>query len=591
MQSWIWGAGFGFFALCCAICAWQAHRFATPQQQTQPLEESLSPTTQASYAPLPRWLWFVLPMLGSAMLLATTNLVTQEVAPIPLLWVLPLCAYLLSFILTFDSRNWYRRPVMHPLFAITTLVAVVVLFPGTGMSVLPQILVFLAALFSACLVCHGELALLKPEVQRLTSFYLALSAGGACGGIFVGIIAPLIFPAIWEYHIALWMVALLLGIILFLDKKSWLHAPKPDLLVPVGLVGLLFLLPKCLARVGMMTIPVQFAAPYSVGIIVLLSICAWLAFTGGPNWLRHRKFRFYELTISASILLLTAALYIELTSQRGRVLYRERNFYGALSVRENWDTQMLNRTVELMHGRITHGLQFERTRKLPTSYYDKQSGVGLALTTIPQRAAGPLRVGVIGLGVGTVTAYAQAGDVYRFYEINPAVVRLAQGQNGYFTFLRDSPGRVEIAPGDARLSLEAEALGHDFRNFDVLIVDAFNGDSIPIHLLTREAMALYLSHMRGPESIIAIHISNRAVDLGRVVARFARSYQLQATLVSTDVDNGLVLPSDWILLSRGSSLNVPEIARAGHSMRRANQNRNMAMWTDDYSNLVSLLVR
>ena len=168
------------------------------------------------------------------MLLATTNLLTQDVAPIPLLWVLPLCVYLLSFVFTFSRSNWYFRGLFHPLFAITALIAVIALFRGTGMNVFKQIGVFLAMLFTACVICHGELARIKPEARYLTAFYLTLSAGGACGGIFVGIIAPLVFPAIWEYHIGLWAIAVLLVLILFLDKDSWLHEPRPDPWVPMA---------------------------------------------------------------------------------------------------------------------------------------------------------------------------------------------------------------------------------------------------------------------------------------------------------------------------------------------------------------------
>lgn len=586
-QSRIWGAGFAFFALCCVGCARNAHRSRQSSLDGLPAAPVPSPENATPTPPLRRWLWFALAALGSVMLLATTNLLTQDVAPIPLLWVLPLSVYLVSFVFTFHRSNWYRRGLFHPLFAITALMAVISLFRGTEMDVFKQIGVFLAMLFAACMVCHGELARIKPKARYLTVFYLTLSAGGAFGGIFVGLIAPLIFPAIWEYHLGLWTIAALLILILFLDKDSWLHNPKPDPWIPIALFAIISLVPKYLARIGMITIPKQIVSAYNMGVIAVVLIAIWIAFGGGARWAR-RSFRWYEVTLGASFLLLSAALFAHLTAQKGRLLYRARNFYGAISVRQHWDSNMLNSDLTLMHGRITHGAQLEQHRKVPTTYYDEKSGAGLALTTNPRHAAGGMRVGAIGLGVGTLAAYSRAGDVYRFYEINPAVIRLAQGAAGYFTFLKDSPAQIEIASGDARLSLEAEAARQDFQNFDVLIVDAFNGDSIPLHLLTREAMKLYLSHLRGRDSTIAVHISNLAVNLAPAIASLAQLYPMNGVRITTNFDNGIIVPSDWILLTRGNSLDVPEIQRLGKPLLWPEGNRGTA-WADDYSSVISLL--
>ncbi len=593
LQSRIWGAGFAFFVLCCAICAWNTHRSSQVSKEGLRIAPELSTESATPAGPPRRWLWFVLPGLGSVMLLATTNLLTQDVAPIPLLWVLPLCVYLLSFVFTFHRKSWYSRGLFHPLFAITALMAVIALFRGTDMDVFQQIGVFLALLFVTCMVCHGELARIKPEAGYLTAFYLTLSAGGAFGGIFVGIIAPLIFPAIWEYQIGLWAVAVLLALILLLDKDSWLHDPKPDLRIPMAVFATICLVPRYLARIGMIAIPPRIASAYNVGLIFVVLISIWVALGGGGQRVRQ-AFRWYEMTIGASVLLLSAALYMDLTAQSGgRLLYRERNFYGALAVHRYWDDDMFMSYVVLMHGRITHGVQLERDqRRVPTAYLDEKSGAGLALTTSLQRASGGMRVGVIGLGIGTLAAYSRADDVYRFYEINPAVVRLARGAAGYFTFLKDSPGRVEIVLGDARLSLEAEAARNEFQNFDVLFVDAFSGDSVPIHLLTREAMRVYLSHLRGPDSIIAVQISNLAVDFGPVLANLAKFYDMNAVRITAGVGGGPMQPSDWILLTRGNSLDAPEIQSARKPVLRTNMNLGTGMsdvWADDYSNIISLL--
>ena len=587
-QSWFWGAGFGLFALCCAACAWQAHGSRLRPGEGQPMEESFAPGDKEATARPRRWLWFTLPMLGSVMLLATTNFLTQDVAPIPLLWVLPLCLYLLSFVFTFHG-TWYRRGLFHPLFGITALLVILALFRGTNMRIISQVGISLAFLFAACMVCHGELARTKPGARHLTSFYLLLSAGGAAGGIFVAIIAPSIFPAFWEYQLGLWAITALLLVILFLDRGSWLHDPKPDLLVPVAFLTVVFAVPKYLAHARIIRIPAQIASAYNIGLGLLIVVCVWLAFTGGPNWARRRKFRWYEITSIAIFLFLSTASCLQLNKDNHA--YRERNFYGAVAVHENWDRDMLHLAYELMHGRTTHGIQLTEKRKLPASYYGESSGAGLALMTNPQRAVGSMRVGAIGLGIGTIASYARPGDVYRFYEINPAIIRLAQGKGGYFSYLRDAPAAIEIAAGDARLSLEAEAARGDFQKFDVLLVDAFNGDSIPVHLLTKEAMALYLSHLRGPESVIAVHVTNRAIDLGPVVAGLAQTYGLKATLVRAPDRGGIFLQSDFILLTRGKALDTPEIKQAGHPMlqdpaHRVPENR---IWTDDYSNVVRLL--
>jgi hypothetical protein len=201
-----------------------------------------------------------------------------------------------------------------------------------------------------------------------------------------------------------------------------------------------------------------------------------------------------------------------------------------------------------------------------------------------------MRVGAIGLGIGTIAAYARPGDVYRFYEINPAVIDLAQGKKGYFTYLQDSAARIEVVPGDARLSLEAEAARGDLQNFDVLFADAFSGDSIPVHLLTKEAMALYLSHLRGPDSVIVVNVTNRALDISPVVAGLAQEYGLKATLIDAPNLSGIFLRSDFVLLTRGKSLDVPEIQKVGYRMRQDRPVPENRIWTDDYSNVARLLV-
>jgi spermidine synthase len=241
----------------------------------------------------------------------------------------------------------------------------------------------------------------------------------------------------------------------------------------------------------------------------------------------------------------------------------------------------------MIHGMTVHGVQFLNDRARPTTYYVEDSGVGLLLLNHPKRGQG-LRVGVLGLGVGTLATYAQSGDIYRFYEINPVVVRLAEGQGGYFTFLRDSQADITVVEGDARISLEQELAAGEKQNFDVLVLDTFSSDSIPVHLVTKEAFALYLDQL-GPDGVIAAHISNRHLDLRPVFWQLAQEFGLaivQVNRPATSGDNGF--PSEWILLARNPALlEIPVIKSRAISFEGFTT--SIKLWTDDYSNLFQIL--
>jgi hypothetical protein len=472
------------------------------------------------------------------------------------------------------------------LFAVIAVFVLIALFRGTRLDLLHQIGIFLAMLFVACMVCHGELARTKPATDQLTSYYLIIAAGGAAGGIFVGILAPLVFPAIWEYHLGIWMVAVVTSIALASDRRSWMRGPSANQFIPVLLFTSIFLLPKYLAHIGLLEIPHRFSFAYNFSVypVVGLLICLLLL----RQRLNSQTWRvIHAFCLGIVLVALTVALSVHLTEHEGRLVYRERNFYGPISIHQEWDSDMLHSNFTMLHGRIVHGIQLQGNRKLATTYYDKKSGAGLALAVTSRRRPNDARVGIIGLGAGTLAAYAGPGDVYRFYEINPEVVRLAQGEGGYFTFLKDSPGKIEIVLGDARLSLEGEASRQEFQNFDVLIVDAFNGDSVPVHLLTREAMKVYLSHLRGRDSIIAMHTSNLAIDLAAPIAGLAKFYGLKETLITTTADNGALVPSEWILLTRGELLNIAEIQSVARPVFAFSVS-DQPLWTDDYSNIIDL---
>lgn len=579
VQARVWSAGFVFFLICSASCAANALRSRAPAEAA--VGKAGQRPARATYA-----LWCGLAATGSVLLLATTNLLTQDLAPIPLLWVLPLAVYLLTFVLAFSPIKLYWPAFQHPLFALGCLLGTVALFEGTYMALRPQIIILLFVLFAACLVLHGELARLRPEPAHLTSFYLMIAAGGAGGGLLVGIAAPLWLPAIWEYHLGLYAAALLIALLIWSDRGSWLHSSRPHPLLPSMVLWAIAAAGWYLARVGVISLTPDMQLNYLGGLVLAAMAMIYALFHGVPAWLRQPRLRWHAIALFGGVIALGGALLRQATTADGTLLHRERNFYGALAVRSQTDNGL--EYTELMHGRITHGLQIRRQPDFPTSYYGHQSGAGLALLRHPQRGRGELKVGAIGLGVGTVAAYAREGDEYRFYEINPAVIRLARGEGHFFSFLTNAKGNVSIVPGDARLSLESEAQAGRRQGFDVLIVDAFNGDSIPVHLLTREAFALYLQHLRGPDSIIAVHISNIALDLRPVLAGVAQEFHLQAMLVDTDATSETLLASHWVLLSR-QPFTQPEFRGRGIPMLRTVFGPKPPLWTDDYSNVIQLL--
>lgn len=520
-QSWLWSGAYGAFLLACAACAGGISRYQMPLQvRSKALAaDKGSPPSRTTI-----FLWIALPACASAMLLATTNLITVDIAVVPLLWVLPLCIYLLSFIFCFQSDRWYKRGIFHGLYVAAFLLVLQELSAPFGSNVLAQVGALCLTLFAVCMVCHGELARSKPAYARLSTFYFMLSAGGALGSVFVVLIAPHIFHDIGEFSLTLLASGGLLLTVVMLDKSSWFHQ-------------------KRLYRA---------AALLSV---ILLMIQGYR----------------YEMALIPF-------------EARGIVRFRARNFFGVKTIKED------SIALWLLHGNTLHGAQLKDSalRDEPTQYYKRLSGVGLLLDHYPRPmdpAGRPraLRVGVVGLGAGTLASYGHAGDYFRFYEIDPQVAAFSVSSSPVFTFLKDSPATVDIVMGDARLCLAEEAVQGHLQKFDVLVLDAFSSDSVPVHLLTEEAMALYLRHLSGPDAVMAFHLSNRSLDLRPVVAGLSREYNLATTEV--------VQPSfsEWILVSANPQmLLLPAIQE--HS-RPIKVNKTIPLWTDEYSNLFQVLAR
>jgi SAM-dependent methyltransferase len=503
-QSKWWSVAYAFFALGCASLAWRSRALpglTVEGGQTRAIATEGPPPARAVA------LWLALAAAASAALLAVSNHLTQNISSIPLLWVIPLAVYLLTFILCFESARWYRRDLYLASVAIAAgAMAWFLSDKRFQFELLWQIVVFTIGLFFVCMFCHGELALRRPGPRHLTLFYLVVSLGGVLGGALVGIVAPVTLPGYLELDIALVGVALL---------AIAAHAGRP--------------------------------LPLMAGLVALAA-----AMMGSLAWRVHT---FTQDT-----------------------LYIERNYYGVLRVKENRARadDPDSRYRSLVHGSILHGEQWlaEKYRHSATSYYKTTSGIGRTLLAFEGKA---IKVGIIGLGAGSIAVYADADDTYRFYDINPAVVRIA---NTWFTYLADSSGRIETVLGDARLSLESEPP----QGFDVLAVDAFSGDSIPVHLITVEAVTEYLRHMK-PGGVIAFHVSNRFLDLKPVVLAIAERHGLHYAYIHETGESGATT-SDWVLLTHDRRfLLQPRIVEATEPVVPRPDWRT---WTDDYNNLVQV---
>lgn len=502
-QVSLWSWLFAVFALASAAVAW-----ATPGQKI-----ALAAVTPAE-PPRPGALamWLALSATGSVLLLAVTNHLTQNVASVPLLWLAPLTLYLLSFILTFGGERWYRPAYLWALvLASLGAMAWLLADPEFHFDLPVQLAVFLSGLFIGCLFCHGELYRMRPAPSRLTTFYLAVSTGGALGGLLVAVVAPLVFDAYYE-----------LGL---------------------GLVALAVLAALRFSPLG--------AVPRYMALVAVAGVAGAAA---------YEAYRYQQ-----------------------DVRLSTRSFYGVLRVKE-YAPGGDDHVKRLVHGAIMHGEQHmsEKHRRFITTYYQPSAGIGAAIHA-KQEGAPQVRVGVIGLGTGTLAAYGRRGDEFRFYDIDRRVMEIAKSE---FTFLDDSEARVELVLGDARLTLEREPP----QAFDVLAVDAFSSDAIPVHLITREALGVYLRHVK-PDGIVAFHVSNRFLDLIPVVARLAREEGVHAALVTDDPpegDDSHRSRSDWVLVSRSpQALEHPTIQDAGAV--EPPERPEWRAWTDDYSNLVQIL--
>jgi hypothetical protein len=519
-QAIAWSVAYAVFVALCAGIGLSAPKPAPTAEQTA--EDVAAPDRTSKF------LWVALAACGSALLLAITNQISENVAAVPFLWVLPLSLYLLTFILCFSGAKWtaagfFLRLLIVALGGMTYALETQIV----DIPLVYVVSIFCGGLFVCCMVLHGQLAKIKPAASHLTSYYLMIAFGGALGSVFVVLVAPRAFNAIYELPIAIAACAVLVATTLWRDRTSLLHGSF-----------------------------------------------AWTA---------------RLLTVSLVLALTISLVVAERKEVRG-LRASVRNFYGLLRVRDLVSTKVPvdDRGApigdlqyrELTNGTIEHGTQWHspRLQMIPTTYYSEETGIGIVLNALG--VVRPLRVGVIGLGAGTLAAYGHPGDRYTFYEINPLDVEIANHQ---FSYLRESPATVNIVMGDARLSLERQEPQH----FDVIAVDAFSGDSIPVHLLTTEAFRLYFQHLK-TDGILAVHISNRYLELEPVVqGAAARIGKAAMSVENADDEQTGQYAATWVLVGDlPVLLRDQQIRTAGKILVNAEHERP---WTDNYSSIFPLL--
>jgi hypothetical protein len=481
----------------------------------------------ASYLPNARKIlsWLLLSFCGSVLLLATTNQMCQNITVVPLLWILPLSIYLATFIISFERDHWYRRVWSIPLYAITVILLCGVLTWGKDIELKLQLIIYALVLFAGCMVCHGELARARPIPKYLTLYFLLIATGGALGGFFVALAAPVVFPDYWEYHLAVGGVIIVALAALFFDSKSPLYNGQ--------------------------------------------KLWAWI-----------------PMFLSFSILI--AILVRDANLMRSDSLEITRSFFGVLNVADRVDVE--RRTYrELYHGQIVHGIQYTDTswRNRPTAYYGEGTGIWLALNHLPRRIdRKSIRVGVIGLGTGTMATFAREGDNMRFYEINPDVVRLSRE---WFSYTQDSKADIEVVLGDGRIQLERELADGERQQFDVLIADAFTGDAVPLHLLTSECVQIYRQHLKD-DGILAIQISNQYLNLLPVTLGLANTLGWELVLIdSKDNLDDATWSATWVLITNNRSfLNSEAVQKAKTVLKEGFP--KPVLWTDEYASLLHVIM-
>ncbi len=539
-QTLGWSYAFGAYALCFATCAVLLAAHRSWVSKAKPHE----PPCAAVPAPTPDpngsahravvlgmgsdvIVWIAWATGGTVLLLSSTNLVTEWITVVPLLWIVPLALYLLSFVLVFASTSYYRREIYLPLFLILACSSLFIGRQDSTFAMLAQITLLSSCMFAGCMICHGEIAAKTPEARRLTGFYLAIAFGGFLGGALVTFVAPTIFPDVWEFQIAIFAIG---GAALFVEiKKNGVLARR---------------VPK----------------PVLYGLALTFAL-----FMGG--------------------------YVIREVLRYGSVVWQARNFYGVVKVVDNHDPALTERVISMIQSGVNQGDAWvaPELQNRPSCDFSEDSGVGLALRYAKARRDGasraPNRTGIIGLGVGMTLGYAKVGDFVRFYELNPSVAAAA---SEVFPFIRNTKATVDIVLGDGRLSLERDMKTAGFQKYDVLVLDAFRGASPPMHLMTKEAFDIYLSALK-PDGVLAVDLDLFNFDLSPLLRGFAQVFDIPVGWFDTpQMIDGCEDGVSWTLYTRDAGFwKIKRVAKNRSDWR--DHSTHTILWTDKTSNLLSVM--
>ncbi len=575
-QSWSWFAVYLVFALS---TIWSGYRFMQrsakgdqppfgPDPKVDRKSDTMALDAEVDSLPNQRihiLFWILLPMAASIMLVASTNLLTHEVAAAPFLWIIPLSLYLLTFVICFDHPKWYMRtrPVVWLLFWSAAIFGLCLIAGGVTVDLIVQIIGYSALCFLTGFVCHGELVRLKPPASQLTLFYLMIGIGGALGGIFVAVIAPRIFEDFLEFHVSIFLAILLIFLsYLFQVSQARRHQGSQQATKEIrskrkrkqALEDTSF----WETSKGMLVS----LSGYGIATLVMLVIVV-----GGTNY----------FIVSAN-----------LHDGGQTIVYKQRSPYGVLAVVDVHPTFENDYYRYLINGRIDHGLQFigSTWEHEPVSYYGRDTGLGLAFKHLQNNSnshSPGLSIGVVGLGIGITSAYANPGDTIRYYEIDPQVEKIARQ---YFTHLKQcerriGPDNLQVVLGDARIQLERDLENHNVK-FDLLSIDAFTSDSIPAHLLTKECFELYRKCLT-EKGILAVHVSNRYLNLEPIVKNIARALEWPTTIVSVRSPT----KSTWVIISQDERIH-DEPAIVASSIEVEDSGINV-VWTDSFTPILPLI--
>ena len=550
-QYRLWHVGFAIWVSLTCLIALRA--LANASRDATPKNSPARNDPNNNLTALRRFRWLALSFAPSSLTLGVTTYITTDVAAVPLLWVIPLALYLLTFVLAFTRKQFLPAALMNRVLVVAALVVTLILASGATEPTWVLILANLSFFFVAALTCHKQLADDRPAVTHLAEYYLWIAIGGALGSVFNVLIAPLLFKSVVEYPLAIVIACLL---------QPTKHRSRNylDVIYPAGLYILTISLAILVFYLRISSSTIRGLIVVGVPLIII------------NHFLRERPARF-ALGLAAVML---AGIYY--SGQTNRPLHVVRNFFGTTRV----TTDSTGRINSLYSGNTIHGSQFaDRSRRCePLSYHHENGPLGQVMAVFNAAPANP-RVAVIGLGAGAMAAYSKPSQEWTFYEINPEVINIARNSQ-YFTYLQDcATGSLSVVEGDARLNLQNAEQGY----YGLIVIDAFSSDAIPVHLVTQQALDLYLAKL-APGGMLAFHISNRSLNLKPILADLAESRKL-ICIGFDDLKPGSFEgkdPSQWVVMARSA----PEISNLSinSQWQRLQGRSGVRVWTDDFSNVL-----